>query len=127
MGIKNYIRKKIADLIEWAIGAQLDGIKESIRINGSRVTTLQQEQKKLRRTIEYITDVAVNHNPTGFREQSWAVICTHGKKGKNIVKFYRLHDDHIETLRKLIKEFGAEGMLIDTYPQINKELCLYCY
>lgn len=122
--IKNYIRNKIAELIEWAIGAQIDGIKESIKRNGSRVTTLQQEQKKLRRTIEYVTDVAVDHNPTGFREQSWAVICTHGKKGKNIVKFYRLQDDYIDTLHKLIKEFGAEGMLIDTHPQINKDLFL---
>lgn len=123
--IKNYIRNKIAELIEWAIGAQLDGIKESISRNGSRVTTLQLEQKKLRRTIEYITDVAVDYNPTGIREKSWAVICTHGKKGKNIVKFYRLQDNHIETLHKLIKEFGADGMLIDAHPQINKELCLY--
>lgn len=123
--IKNYIRNKIAELIEWAIGAQIDGIKESIMRNGSRVTTLQQEQKKLRRTIEYVTDVAIDHNPTGFREKSWAVICTHGKKGKNTVKFYRLHDDYIDTLHKLIKEFGAEGMLIDTHPQINKDLCMF--
>lgn len=63
--IKNYIRNKIAELIEWAIGAQIDSIKESIRRNGCRVTTLQQEQKKLRRTIEYVTDVAVDHNLTG--------------------------------------------------------------
>lgn len=42
--IKNYIRNKIADLIEWAIGAQIDSIRESIRRNGCRVTTLQQDR-----------------------------------------------------------------------------------
>lgn len=122
--IKDYIRNKMADLIVWAIGAQIDGIKKSIRRNGHRVTTLQKEQMKLRRTIEYVTDVAVDHNLAGCHEKSWAVICTHGKKGKNLVKFYRLQDDHIDTLHKLIKEFGAEGMLIDTNPKINKDLCM---
>ena len=123
--IKNYIRNKIAELIEWAIGAQLDGIKQSIGRNTNRFMTLQREQEKMRKTIYHVTDVAVDHNIVGFHEKSWAVICTHGKKGKNIVKFYRLQDDHIDTLHKLIKEFGADGMLIDTHPQINKELCLY--
>lgn len=73
-GIKNFIRNKIADLIEWAIGAQLDNIRGSIGRNTNRFMTLQREQEKLRKTIDIVTDVGVDHNPLGRSEQSWAVV-----------------------------------------------------
>jgi len=121
--IKNYIRNKIELLVLWAIGERLERMKEATGKNYQRFLTLQREQDKLRKNLQNACDVAVDHH---IREgESWAVICTRKPNGHERVNFYRLPNDSVEALHRIVHDYSRDKVFIDSHPLIyNKNLFL---
>lgn len=116
--IKNYIRNKLADIIVWAIGSQLDKIRYAVGQNTKRFETLQRTQNKQARAISMMANVAVDHH---IREgASWAVVCTRTPNGRERVNFYRIQDEHADALASVLADYKRDNVIIDTNPFVKK-------
>lgn len=116
--IKNYIRNKLAELIIWAIGAQLDKMKYAIGQNTNRFDTIQREQHKQARAIGMLANVAVDHH---IQEgASWAVVCTRKPSGRERVNFYRIQDNRVDELDRVLYYFKRDNVIVDCHPSVKQ-------
>lgn len=116
--IQNYIRNKLSELIIWAIGAQLDKMKYAIGQNKNRFETLQRTQNKQARAIGMMANVAVDHH---IREgASWAVVCTRTPSGRERVNFYRIKDNRVDELCRVLNYFKRDNVIVDCHPSVKQ-------